>query len=70
MTNETEIAVLKNHMDNIEKKVDQGFESLHGRLDKLDQKFAGKWVETPLKLIGSLVAVALVGSLLALVIKG
>ena len=42
---ETEIEVLKVQMQNIEKKVDEGFEAVIKRLDEMEGKFAGKWVE-------------------------
>lgn len=69
MTTEVEVAVLQNQMDNIEKKVDQGFDGINKRLDGLDNKFAGKWVETPLKLIGGAIGLALVGALMALILR-
>jgi len=44
-SSETEIEVLKIQMQNIEKKVDDGFEAVIKRLDEMENKFAGKWVE-------------------------
>ena len=42
---ETEIEILKVQMENIEKKVDEGFEAVIKRLDGMEDKFADKWVE-------------------------
>lgn len=42
---ETEIEVLKVQMQNIEKKVDEGFEAVIKRLDEMDGKFAPMWVK-------------------------
>jgi len=55
-------------MDNIEKKVDEGFQSVLKRLDGLDEKFASKWVEEWLIWAGRIVVGAVIVALLGLVI--
>lgn len=67
-------------MQNIEKKVDDGFEVTQDRFDsienlikdfaqKSEDRFASKWVEQAVKWVCALVATAVVGAVLSLVIK-
>lgn len=68
MTEGERIIRLETQMNNIEKKVDEGFENVLKRLDSLDEKYASKWVEVALSRIGWVVILAVVSALLALVI--
>lgn len=45
MTEGERIIKLETQMDNIEKKVDDGFETVLKRLDSLDEKYASKYIE-------------------------
>lgn len=49
MTEGERIIRLETKMDDIEKKVDNGFAAVMNRLDSLDEKFAAKWVEQAIK---------------------
>lgn len=69
MTEAERIIKLETQMDNIEKKVDGGFKDVITRLDALDQKFASKWVEKVMIAAGSFIGLAILGALLALIIK-
>lgn len=64
MTEGERLATLENQMDNIEKKVDDGFAAVMKRLDEQEKKFASKWVEDALRwflyaLIGAIVIAAM-----------
>lgn len=66
---ETEIELLKQHMDNIEQKMDEGFEAVIKRLDGMENKFADKWVEKAVSWFVYTVVGTVVMALLYLVVQ-
>jgi hypothetical protein len=77
--NDTKIAVLQNQMNNVEKKVDEGFRDARDEMVKLntkldlfiesaESKFASKWVETTLARINWIIIIAIIGAILSLVV--
>jgi DNA helicase IV len=77
---ETEIAVLQTQMENIEKKVDDGFKSLKGdneRIEKIildfmeksEKKFADKWVEKAVSWAGYFIIAGVLTALMAVVLS-
>lgn len=74
------IAVLQNQMDNIEQKVDAGFtesnrqtkevkDMLIAFIEKSEDRFAAKWVEKAIWSCAGIVGTAVIGSLMALILK-
>lgn len=63
------IIKLETQMNNIERKVDEGFAAINDKLDKMDSKYANKWVESVLKSIIYTIGVILVGALMILLLK-
>jgi predicted nucleic acid-binding Zn-ribbon protein len=74
------IIKLETQMDNIENKVDEGFdrleksqnelkETLKNFIEKSDGKFASKWVEKAAWSVASVIIIAVLGAVIALVIK-
>lgn len=57
----TEVAVIKNQMNNIEKKMDELGEKMDGFIKAAEERFAGKWVEKLMLLVGGAVIVAIIG---------
>ena len=64
------IAKMEEKLDNLEKKVDDGFENLGKRIDNLPAKFASKWVEKFCWLLVGGMMTAGIGLLVWLVQKG
>lgn len=67
--------VLINYQDNLENKIDKYFDEsktfhkdILDRLDKLEDKFAGKWTEKILIFIGWLVLTAIIWAIMTLII--
>ncbi len=70
MSSEVErLTRLETQMDNIEKKVDDGFYAIIKRLDALDNKYANKWTENVLKSVIYTVGIIIVGAIMVLLLK-
>jgi hypothetical protein len=71
-SNDIKIAVLQNQMNNVEKKVDDGFAGIERLIqeqsDKMDARMddkANKWVENAVKFFVGSVAVIIIGAVMA-----
>lgn len=63
----TKIAVLQNQMDNIKNTTDRIEAKLDSFLAEAPSMFAGKWVETTLKTAMTVIMIAVLGAVLALI---
>jgi hypothetical protein len=80
MTEGERIIKLETQMDNIEKKVDDGFKATDARFDNMEKlvkdfieksesKFASKWVEKVLWGAGAIIGTSLLAALLKLLLE-
>lgn len=68
-TRDTTTALIKQKMDEIEKKVNSIEDKLDDLIEKLDERHASKWVEKVLIWAGTIIGTAILGALIALVLK-
>lgn len=68
-TRDTTTALIKQKMEDIEEKVSSIEKKLDDLIEKLDERHASKWVEKVLIWAGTIIGTAILGALVALVLK-